>query len=480
MKILRTFFLVGILVIALVVRLYKIDNPVADWHSWRQADTASVTANFAEKGVNMLMPTYHDLSNVPTGGAENPNGYRMVEVPFYNALHLGVFRLYPDMGIDMAGRLTSVILSLISIVLLYLIVNKLSGFFIAFLTAFFMALLPFNIYYSRVILPEPLMIVTLLASFWFLLKTTETKSRYKRFNLFLSAAFLSIAVMVKPYALFFALPHLAILFRSLATKEINFLDFISYGAISLVPFGLWRKHISQFPEGIPASSWLFNEDGIRFRPAWFRWLFGERIGKLILGSWGTTLLVLGIVAKPTKEGITYWLWGIGTVLYFAVFAGGNVRHDYYQAIVMPFICIFLAKGIYLLMSLTKSTYSRFLTLVMTGFIVVFTIGMSWYDLKGYYQINNPAIIEAGKAIDRLTPKDAKVIAPYNGDTAFLYQTRRSGWPVSYFIEKRIEEGATYYVSTSYDDEARDLEKRYTLVEKNDQYIIIKLTPKITK
>ncbi len=477
MKTLRSLFLIGIIGIALVVRLYKIDNPVADWHSWRQADTASVTANFASKGINFFTPTYHDLSNIPTGQAENPNGYRMVEVPFYNVLHLEMFRMFPNLGIDMAGRLTSVILSLISLVFLYLIVNKLSGFFIASLASIFMAVLPFNIYYSRVILPEPLMIVALLASFWFLIRTTETKSVSKRFNLVLSAAFLSIGVMVKPFALFFALPHLAILFRSLAKKELNFADILGYAAISLVPFGLWRKHIAQYPEGIPASGWLYNQDGIRFRPAWFRWLFGERIGKLILGSWGTSLLVLGIIAKPTKEGITYWLWGIGTILYFSVMAAGNVRHDYYQAIIMPFLCIFLAKGTYLLMSLTKSTYSRFMTLIMTVFIVVLTVGMSWYDIKGYYQINNPAIVEAGKAIDRLTPQDAKVIAPYNGDTAFLYQTRRSGWPMGYYIEKRITEGATYYVSTSYDDEARDLEKRYTLVEKNDKYIIIKLTEK---
>ena len=283
--------------------------------------------------------------------------------------------------------------------------------------------------------------------------------------------------MVKPFALFFALPHLAILFRSLATKDLNMLDILSYGAITLVPFGMWRKHIAQYPEGIPSSGWLYNEDQIRFRPAWFRWLFGERIGKMILGSWGTALLVLGIIAKPTKGGIAYWLWGIGTVLYFSVTAAGNVRHDYYQAIIIPFLCIFLAKGTYLLMSLTRSVYSRFLTLSMTVFIIIFTIGMSWYDIKGYYQINNPAIVEAGKAIDRLTPKDAKVIAPYQGDTAFLYQTHRSGWPVSFYIEKRIAAGATYYVSTSYDDEARDLEKKYTLVEKNDRYIIIKLTPK---
>jgi 4-amino-4-deoxy-L-arabinose transferase-like glycosyltransferase len=402
----------------------------------------------------------------------------MVEVPFYNVLHLGVYRLAPGIDLDMAGRLTSVILSLISIVLLYSIVNKLSGFFVASLTSIFMAILPFNIYYSRVILPEPLMITSLLASFWFLIRVSETVSVKKRINLLFSAIFLSLAILVKPFALFFALPHLAILFRSLAKKELNMFDILGYATVSLVPFGLWRKHIAQYPEGIPASDFLFNNDGIRFRPAWFRWLFGERLGKLILGSWGTTLLVLGIVAKPTKEGITYWLWGIGTVLYFAVFAGGNVRHDYYQAIVMPFLCIFLAKGTVLLMSLTRSVYSRFLTLIMTLFIIIFTIGMSWYDIKGYYQINNYSMVEAGIAVDKLAPKDAKVIAPYNGDTAFLYQTKRSGWPIGYDIEKRIAEGATYYVSTSYDDEARTLEKKYTVVDKNDKYIIIKLVPKV--
>lgn len=32
-----------ILLIALFLRLYEIDGPIADWHSWRQADTASVS-----------------------------------------------------------------------------------------------------------------------------------------------------------------------------------------------------------------------------------------------------------------------------------------------------------------------------------------------------------------------------------------------------------------------------------------------------
>jgi len=463
-----------VLILALVVRLYKIDNPIADWHSFRQADTASVTRNFVEKGVNLLVPTYHDFSNIQSG-KDNPQGYRMVEFPLYNLAHYFTNLVFPSFGLDMNGRLTSVILSLISITLVFLIAQKLSGFFVGWLSALFMAILPFSVFYSRVILPEPLMITLFLASFYLLLISAEKQSPAKRVYFYLSAIMLSGAILVKPYALFFVLPHAAIILRQLVLERLSIFDALSYGAVSILPFYFWRKHILLYPEGIPASDWLLNSTGIRFRPAWFRWLFAERLGKMILGVYGTAFLLLGLIAKPKHEGVTYWLWFIGIIAYFSVFAGGNVRHDYYQAIIMPFICIVLAKGVSLMFGLSRATYSRWLTLFTGVVIFAVMIALSWYDVGLYYNINNPSIIEAGKAVDRLTSKDAKVVAPYNGDTAFLYQTGRSGWPLGYYIDDKIIKGATHYVSVVYDDEARDLEKKYTVLEKNDKFIIIKLT-----
>ncbi|KKT42823.1 MAG: Glycosyl transferase family 39 [Microgenomates group bacterium GW2011_GWC1_44_37] len=469
----RKLLILAVLVLALFLRLYKIDNPVADWHSFRQADTASVSRNFIEKGVNLLAPTYHDNSNIQSG-KDNPNGYRMVEFPLYNLLHFSVYQLHPSWGVDKSGRLTSVFLSLISIFFAYLIGRKLSGFFVGFFAALFMAILPFNIYYSRVILPEPLMIVSVLASYWYLIKMSESVGVKKRFFLLVSSVLLAIAVLVKPFALFFSLPHIAIVFRSWAKGEINTLDVILFSIFGGSPFIWWRNHIASFPEGIPASDWLLNSSGIRFRPAWFRWLFSERIGKLILGVYGTTFLMLGLIAKPKREGVSYWLWAIGILLYFSTVAGGNVQHDYYQAITVPFICFLLAKGVALVLSLSRTTYSRLLTILMTIIIFISMVSISWYEVKGYYQINNWPIVEAGREVDQLTPKDAKVIAPYNGDTAFLYQTQRAGWPLGYDIEDKMAKGATYYVSVVYDDESRALEKKYTLIEKNDRFIIIKL------
>ncbi len=470
----KKILILGILVLALVLRLYKLDNPVADWHSFRQADTASVSRNFIDKGVNMLVPTYHDNSNIQSG-KDNPNGYRMVEFPLYNLLHYSVYELFPSLGVDRAGRLTSVILSLISIYFVFLIGQKLSGFFVGWLAALFMAVLPFSIYYSRVILPEPLMITSILGSYWYLIKMSESIGVKKRYNLLISSLLFAIAILVKPYAIFFALPNAAIVFRSWAKGELHTLDVIFFSILGVAPFIWWRNHILSYPTGIPASDWLINSTGIRFRPAWFRWLFSERIGKLILGVYGTTFLTLGLIAKPKNEGVAYWLWALGILLYFSVIAGGNVQHDYYQAIIIPFLCFLLAKGAALVLSLSRTIYSRFLTIIMTLVIFVSMISVSWYDVKGYYQVNNWPIVEAGKEVDRLTPKDAKVIAPYNGDTAFLYQTHRSGWPLGYDIEDKMAKGATHYVSVSYDDESRTLEKKYTLVEKNDRFIIIKLS-----
>jgi hypothetical protein len=101
----------------------------------------------------------------------------------------------------------------------------------------------------------------------------------------------------------------------------------------------------------------------------------------------------------------------------------------------------------------------------------------WNQISGDYQVNHPEIIEAGEAVDKITPKNALVVAPYNGDTSFLYQTNRWGWPaIDNSIDKIIKEGASYYVSVDLgSSDTKMVESRFTTVEKTDKYIIINLT-----
>ncbi|MEK7064698.1 MAG: hypothetical protein AAB973_03785, partial [Patescibacteria group bacterium] len=124
---LEFFFVAAILVLALVLRLYKIDNPVADWHSFRQADTASVTREYLKHGLNWLVPKYHDLSNIQSG-KENPAGYRMVEFPIINGATAALIQILHLQAQEvLVGRLVSVLFSLITIVSIYLLGRSLSG-----------------------------------------------------------------------------------------------------------------------------------------------------------------------------------------------------------------------------------------------------------------------------------------------------------------------------------------------------------------
>jgi hypothetical protein len=474
-----------ILIIASAVRLYKIDNPIADWHSWRQADTAAVTRNFIKSGVDLLHPRFDDLSNIPSG-KENPQGYRMVESPIYNFAHFTIYNTLQNSPLEALAKWGNLNPTL-----------ETTGRLI---------------YYSRVILPDPMMVTTALGATWFFLKWLEITSKKPQglhtsnsnnldsspgvnrtqnknpspgtntpdlpsiFYFLLSAILASASILLKPTAIFLLLPLIYLAFRK---HHLNILKqplLYLYLALVLIPFVAWRLWIQNFPEGIPANFWLLNGDGIRFRPAWFRWLFYERLGNLILGGFGLIPFILGILTKPKKtEGLFYIFALCSLLLYLAIFATGNVRHDYYQIPLIPIVSIFFAKGIIEL--LTNKNFSKTKSIPTTFFLLLMTLFIGWYQVRGYYQINHPEIIQAGQAADRLLPSNARVIAPYQGDTAFLYQNNRPGWPaVTTDIENMINNlGATHYVSVNYDTTTNELMQKHPILEQTEDFIIIDLT-----
>lgn len=488
----------ALVLLALILRHYKIHQPLADWHSWRQADTSAVTRNFVRYGLNPLFPRYDDLSSVASG-QPNPQGYRFVEFPLYNVLAVVVDKLFPGYDVEYSGRLTSVFVSLGTLALLYLLVKLFSGKKIAWLAALFFAVLPYNIYWSRVILPEPTLVFLTTAGLYFFAKWTQTDKLR-----FWSGAviFFAAALLVKFTAVFFIIPGGYLVWRKWGKKIFTQPWLYVLGICVTIPFLVWRWHIGHYPEGIPAYTWLFNGNGIRFKGAWFWWLFAERIAKLILGGWGILLFGLGVIRRPDRSLAienslsqkTNWFfhaWLVGLLLYLAVFATGNVQHDYYQIILVPLLCVFLAIGAETLLRRVSEIFSPFLSRLLLVVSFVFMLMFGWYQVRDYFNINHPEIVEAGGEFNRLIPNlRVRVIAPYNGDTAFLYQTGKQGWPlVEGSIKHMITLGADYYISTNYDDvtnellkiaaavkQGTDLQHTYKVIKQTDKYVIIQLVP----
>src|SRR3989344_2019447 len=97
-----------LLILGFVLRLYRFDNPIADWHSWRQADTSSVSREFVKNGFDLLHPKYHDLSSQTGGRLPNPQGFRFVEFPIYNLLQGGFFSIFGIFTLEQWGRFVSI------------------------------------------------------------------------------------------------------------------------------------------------------------------------------------------------------------------------------------------------------------------------------------------------------------------------------------------------------------------------------------
>jgi hypothetical protein len=471
--------LLAILALAFALRLYHITNPVLDWHAFRQADTASVTREYVKHGVDLLRPKYQDHSNIQTG-KDNPEGYRLVEFPLVNGFIAVILRTFPHLSLVLVSRLVSVLFSLGAIVALYYLVRELSGKQLATWSALAMATLPYAVYYSRAILPEPALLVASLTSLVCFTYYIKKPSAWWASATWLS---LALALLLKPFAIFLAPVYLLIAWQKRGWKIVLSWDLALLAAAVVAPLLAWRHWISTFPTGIPASDWLFNGNGIRFRPAWFRWLFWERITKLILGGVGILFALANLLQLPQLKTKQWWQqdwliyagWWAGILAYFAVIASGNVQHDYYQVIALPIICITLARGLLIFASaLTKKFKSVSITTI-AGIGLALCCWGSWTQVGGYFNINHWEYVAAGKAVDELTPADALVIAPAFGDTLFLFQTNRTGWPIGFEIADKIAKGAQYYITTSYDDEARALEAEYATVKKTPEYLLLNLT-----
>lgn len=439
------FLLLILLTAGMLVRLYKLDNPVADWHSFRQADTASVTKNLLNGKGTFLVPTYHDFSDAQSG-KQNPHGYRMVELPIYNQITKYFIQL-TSLPIDTSHRLVNIILSIATALVLY----KISKSIYSLILALF---LPYLVFYNHAILPETTGIFLFSLCLYFLHKK----------NFLFSNIFLGLCLLIKPFFGLLIAPIWLYTFYQ-ASKKQKLLALIS-SLVVLLPFYFWRVHISHFAEGIPFNLWLYQgfpgEPITVGKPYWFRWLFYERLTVLISGFGLLFPFLLGHLKNKTNI-----LYSLGILIYFCIMARGNVHHDYYQVITMPFFILITTAG------LKRLQHWFALILISIGFF------FSWQKIKEYYKINRPEIIYAGWVVDKLLPNNAVVIAPYLGDTAFLYQTGRDGFPIEIYepmpILQEKYKNRLFYVSVNYDTYTNSLLAKYHQTYKTKDMIILDLS-----
>ncbi|OGK25839.1 hypothetical protein A3A46_00300 [Candidatus Roizmanbacteria bacterium RIFCSPLOWO2_01_FULL_37_13] len=468
-----------ILLLTLVFRLYRINTPLADLHSWRQADTAAVARNFVRNGIDLLHPRYDDLSGRESG-KENPQGYRMVEFPLYNGIFSTTYKLFPFMPVEVHGRLTTVLSSLIIIGIIYYLVFKENGRLPAVIASLTYAIFPFFVFFSRVVLPETTALAFTLTSILFLYLSNEKKIAPTKETVFFIISFVSFtfAILIKPTVIFYSVVLFYLLFQKYNFNFFKKINFYIYFAAAFLPFVLWRLYIRNFPEGVPVSDWLITSvntyEGLKsifFRPAFFRWIFFERINNIIFGGYLTIFFLLGLLRKNKK--IFFHTFLLANLLYLFTFQGGNVQHEYYQILILPTLAIFTGLGIQFLLTIKKDLLPPLILYLIIALIFIFSFYFSFYRVRDYY--NYPQdLAQIAKIIKTLSRNDDKIVTDTTGDSTLLYLSDRKGAPSLYKDPPTLQKLGYNYMIIFNKDYAEELKKDFSTVFENDKFLMFKL------
>jgi len=475
------FLLILIVVVGLLTRLYKISIPLADFHSWRQADTASVARNFVRYGFDLLHPRYDDLSNIQTG-LYNPQGYRMVEFPIYNAIFAFIYQKMPTLPIEIYGRLTSIFFSLTSIGVVYYLLKKEEGTAAAMFGSFVFAIFPFFVYFNRTVLPDTMATALAFISIFLMYLSAKKEGSVGFLFLIFSAVSFSLGLLVKPTVIFYLLPIVYLFYRKFKLGFLIKLPFYLYSAILVIPIYLWRKYIQSYPEGVAASGWLLTlvntPEGLKnifFKPAFFRWIFYERLSNIILGGYMTAFFILGALKKP--KNLFLPSVGMAALVYLFTFQGGNVQHEYYQILIFPALAVFVGLGFSFIVKNSKQLITPFLVYPIIIAIVGFSFFFSFYKVRDYYGYSQD-LVNIAQIIKTLTNPSDRIVTDTVGDTTLLYLADRRGFPaptVSFPELKKL--GMSYFVTQKQeviDSLKNDRKNKLEVVFESDKFAMFRL------
>jgi 4-amino-4-deoxy-L-arabinose transferase-like glycosyltransferase len=502
-----------ILLVALILRLYQINQPYIDAFSWRQSSTAMMAENFYKGNKNIFYPEVNW-----TGPGHNYQGREFQTVSYLAAL------LYNFFGVqDWVGRIIGVFFGIWGIFSLYQLVKRIWDVENALASAAVMALLPASIFIERSFLPDPAMVALVTSSLWFLVAYLQTE---RTSYLILAAIFGCLGFLTKLPGLLVGLPMLYAVISilksksQLAGKRIVLLSLVALAVmLPVIAYYLWARHLSLthppyhfagsgnwlWDQGL--KSWLKHKYFLRdLKSVGLYWLWDVPVtGFLLIGLFLPPVYNKSINGSQTKNEVPWFFhfWLAGCVFYYFIGAKELIGNAWNFHIFSPAVSVFAARAI-VVVSKYNAISSTVKYLRAAGiYFVIFISG--YFLLREYlYTSNNAAYsYSLGLALNKISkPGDLVVtIAQDMGDPVSIYYSHRKGWvfpPAKEWAPKKLPEkeedvikdledlriqGAKWFgITTNHYEDIQSEHKvflnhlisRYSIVQHNPEFVIFKL------
>ncbi|MFH2021149.1 MAG: glycosyltransferase family 39 protein [archaeon] len=451
-------YLLIILTLALILRLYHLTYPYLDHHSWRQTQTATIARNFYLHGFNIIKPEIDYLGNEPS----------VAELEFQITPYLTSI-LYIFLGVhDWVGRIVPIIFSLLSIYVYYLLIKLYYGEKLATLSSFVFAILPINIFFSRVQMPESGMLFFSIAGlYYFSMYVRQTTLSNYLFALF----FVSMSFLSKIPNLFLLVP---LAYIALSKEKINLkrkqpvknLKLILFFALALGITVLYYgyMHFSADTSLIPYEGIIGKLSALLDVTLYQVLLF--RLNSVVFTPLGLILFATGLILWRSKNKL-FLVWLISLFFYLAATPIFNKIHSYYQLPIVPVGAFYIAYSLKII-----SDANRYIGIISGVILVVMSLQyvMPLYNLYAY------SAYDAGQVVKSIDSGNSLIIAvPFRRDMMqelFYYSGRKGwlAWPETLspqLIDEYKNKGAEYVVMTDQKPISYELNKYF---ENNTKYI----------
>lgn len=413
--------LLWILALAALLRLVHLDAPPVGRHAWRQCDTASVARNYHQGGYRFAFPQID--WEIP--------GYVEMEFPIYPFAVAAAYALVGET--EAAARLLSLLGSLVTLWMIYLLVRRLLGAAAALWASLLLAVLPMSVYFGRAIMPESWMLAASAAGVYLFLRWSEEGGRWAYV---LSAVAVALACLLKPTSLYLGLPLLWLAWRRFGRRTLAQGSIWLYALAVIAPLVVWYGWAYHLGQTYGASFHVLTAAGadkwgrwsLLASPDFYRRVFLEVLGGRVLTWAGLPLLLVGLVLphRSTRERL-FDVWLLAVVMALLVANGGSYAHDYYSLpILLPAVALMgkaCARG-----------WERRRALV--GLAILGVLALGGYRYVRYLaaerawgpggEPRDPDVAVAA-LLAAATGGEDLVVSCKGTDPVWLYLSRRRGW-----------------------------------------------------
>jgi dolichyl-phosphate-mannose-protein mannosyltransferase len=517
--------LVALWILAVGARLILIDQPYIDYWSWRQSDVAAIARNFFDYGFRFGYPQI-DWA----GGSAGYVGTEFPILPFLAAI------CYKFSGIhEWIGRSQSVVFFAISLPFFFLLVRETFDNVSAIWATFFYAFAPLNIFAGRSFMPDvPSLSLAIIGLYLFLHWVRDSKPA----SFYLSAIAISLSILIKATSIVIAVPLASMLVGHLCQtpgvsqngaggspapwmggspdrasgsarvkRPAIYRAVAFFTVITLLPSIAWYWHAYQIAQRYYPHH-FFGAGGVRLESLSWYLDIAQQTATSSLTPLLTIMALIGLPVAPRLQRCStagrprgkyghLFDWWLITMILFVVAVGYGNRHPWYQLPLVPIAAAFAGAACAFFGSKISSRVAvvTLSTLLASSFAI-----LAFLYVRPLYEASAAELRDAGLELNKITARDALIVAVDNGNPAIFYYANREGWHLLEQrgvyggnpknseeaiadLERLRRQGATHLVFVtntswwlkSYPEFAVHVAEVATLIRETPEFMIYKLT-----